>query len=195
MSDRQSISPNRPSKQRTGPIALEKRWYAVAVHARQERAAATALEDRGFEVFLPTRCERRLWSDRVQRVNMALLPGYLFLRTTLTAASRVQMLRVRQVYDVVGRTPGDAAIARPVATREVESLQALVASERELTAVDRLTQGATVVIADGPLRGARGVLLSDPDGRQLLDVQISLLGRGVRTWISADDLVEPATAA
>lgn len=175
--------------------AVTPHWYAVAVHARQERAAAVALSDRGFEVLLPTRCERRLWSDRVQRVNLALFPGYLFLRDIMSPARRVEMLRVRQVYDLVGRSPGDATIARPVPDKEVESLKALLESERELSAIDRLTRGTEVLIAGGPLRGARGVLLADADGRQQLAVQISLLGRGVRTWISADDLVEPATAA
>jgi transcription termination/antitermination protein NusG len=165
-------------------------WYALAVHARQERAAATALEERGFEVFLPTRCEPRLWSDRVQRLNLALFPGYLFLRSTLTPSRRVEMLRTRQVYDLVGRTPGSPAIARPVPDSQIESLRRLTESQRELSAAERLVRGNEVIVCEGPLRGTRGVLVSEPHGKKRLAVQIPLLGRAVRTWLTADDLFQ-----
>jgi transcription termination/antitermination protein NusG len=172
------------------PGAASARWYALAVHARQERAAATALEERGFEVFLPTRCQPRLWSDRVQRLNLALFPGYLFLRATLTASRRVEMLRLRQVYDLVGRTPGSPAIARPVPDSQIESLRRLTASKREFSPAERLVRGDEVVVCVGPLRGTRGVLVSEPLGKRRLAVQIPLLGRAVRTWLTADDLLK-----
>ena len=194
MPERAAISrlPSRPPAARK---ELQPRWYAVAVHARQERAAATALSDRGFEVFLPARRERRMWSDRVQPIEQALFPGYLFICASMTAACRVKLLRPRQVYDLVGRTPGDPQIARPIAPAEIESLKTLIACERELTPADRLARGAQVLVCEGPLRGARGVLLSDPCGHKKLEVQLPLLGRAVRTWLTADDLLEaPAPA-
>lgn len=172
------------------PQASGARWYAVAVHTRQERAAAAGLSERGFRVFLPTRCERRLWSDRVQRVELALFPGYLFLRAQLTAARRVEILRVRQVYDLVGRTPGHPRIARDVPAAELESLARLVESDRELSRQNSLERGADVVVCHGPLRGVRGKLVSDAHGQRKLAVQIPLLGRSVRTWVSPDDLLE-----
>ena len=178
------------SHARADKAQASERWYALAVHARQERAAATGLSQRGFEVFLPTRCERRLWSDRVQRMTLALFPGYLFLRTGLTAARRVEILRVRQVYDLVGRTPGHPDIARHVSESEIESLKQLLRSERELHAEDHLVRGAEVLVCHGPLRGVRGALVSEPGGHKRLAVQIPLLGRSVRTWLSRDDILE-----
>jgi len=48
---------------------VQARWYALAVYARQEKAAALMLCKRGHEVFLPVRVERHKWSDRMQKVE------------------------------------------------------------------------------------------------------------------------------
>ncbi len=167
-----------------------RRWYALAVHARQEKAAAAALGDRGVEVFLPLRFERRAWSDRVREVETALFPGYLFVHLALTARSRVLLLQVRQVADLVGRLADDAQLARAVPEPEIKSLKVAVASRRNLDPVARLVQGTLVRVVSGPLKGTRGVVQQGADGRRTLVVQIELLGRGVRTALSGDDVVE-----
>ncbi len=175
--------------------APEGAWHAVAVHARQEKAAAAALADRGLEVFLPTRIERRPWSDRVKKVELAFFPGYLFVRTALSAARRVEMLKVRQVYDLVGKIPGDDRIARAIPDWEIESLKTVVRSAREVDPVEGLVKGTPVVIGAGGLKGARGVVLQGPDGQRRLVVQVELLGRGVRTTLSAEDVLVGDEAA
>jgi len=167
-------------------------WYALAVHARQEKAACRELTQRGIEVFLPTAFTRRQWSDRVQRIELALFPGYLFVRVALSAARRVELLRARHTVDLVGRLPGDDRVARAIPEIEIESIRKIVLSRREMDPVDALMTGTPVVVVAGPLRGARGVVETAPDGRRRLAVQISLLGRGVRTLLSADDVLETA---
>lgn len=169
---------------------MEPRWYAVHVKARKEKAAARDLVERGFEVFLPSRIERRAWSDRVKRVELALFPGYLFVRTPMSAARRVELLRSGHIYDLVGRLPGDERIAQAVPDREIESLRTLLATERDLDPIERLVEGTPVAVVGGPLRGVRGVVEEAPDGRRRVVVQISLLGRGVRALLSADDVIE-----
>jgi transcription termination/antitermination protein NusG len=170
----------------------ELRWYAVAVHARQERAAEAGLGQRGFEVLLPVRREVRLWSDRIKQVQRPLFPGYVFARASLSPDRRVEMLKVRQVYDLVGRRP--ARLAEPIPDWEIDSLRKLTATDRMLDPVAGLTRGTEVVIASGPLRGARGVVAQAPDGRRRLTLQITLLGRGVRVALLADDVVASAEA-
>lgn len=171
------------------------RWYALSVHARQERAAEAGLVERGFQVLLPTRVERRAWSDRIKAVEAALFPGYLFLRTRLDPERRVEMLKIRQVWDLVGRIPDDRRIARFIPDHEIESLMKVVESDRELDPVMGLVEGTEVVVGQGALRGARGVVVDAPDGRRRLVVQISLLGRGVRAALSADDVLSAGEAA
>jgi transcription termination/antitermination protein NusG len=165
-------------------------WYALAVHARQEKAAALEIEKRGVEVFLPVRVERRAWSDRIQNVEIALFPGYLFLKTAMTVERRVDLLKVHHVFDLVGRLLGDERIAREIPDHEIMSLKTLVTSPRNLDPVERLVPGKSVLVAAGPLKGAFGIVLEEPNGKRRLIVQIELLGRGVSAELSAEDLIE-----
>lgn len=165
------------------------RWYAVAVHARQERAAAVGLRQRGYEVFLPLRAERRMWSDRIKEIERPLFTGYLFARAELDAKRRIDMLQVRQVRDLLGRNPRDGRLAEPIPDAEIESLRRVAASGRELAPVEGLVRGTEVLIGQGPLRGARGVVVCAPDGERRLTVQITLLGRGVRIALGAEDVL------
>jgi transcription antitermination factor NusG len=178
-------------------------WHALAVHSRSEATAAKELRARlpaSDDVFFPVRVERRAWSDRVKRFEVPLFPGYLFVRTALSAEKRVELLHAKGVLDVVGRYaradhagPSSSArrvIARSIPDIEIEALRVVVASERALDPIERLVRGKHVVVASGALRGARGVVEEGPDGQRRLVLQIALLGRGVRTVLHADDVVE-----
>jgi transcription antitermination factor NusG len=165
------------------------RWYALAVHTRSEASAAAGLRTLVDDLFLPVRVERRAWSDRVKRTEEPLFPGYLFVRASLSAAARVTLRRVRHVVDLVGRLPADERIARPVPDAEIEALRVVVNAECALDPIVRLVPGRRVLVASGPLRGARGIVEVCADGHRRLVVQISLLGRGVRAVLHADDVV------
>lgn len=172
-------------------------WYALSVHTRSELSASSLLAPLlgAHDVFVPVTRERRAWSDRVVTSDVPLFPGYVFVRTALTPTMRVRLLKVRGVHDLVGRVPGDARIARPVGTAEIEALRILVAADRALDPIERLARGTHVFVAAGPLKGARGVVEQSPDGQRRLVVQIELLGRGVRTILGADDVVETVKEA
>jgi transcriptional antiterminator RfaH len=169
-------------------------WYALHVTARQEKAAHADLARRGLETFLPMRRERRAWSDRIQLVETALFPGYLFVRASLSASMRVQLLKSKGVHELVSRLPGDPRIARHIPDHEMATLLALCAAERALDPIARLVPGTPVRVAAGPLRGIHGVVARGPDGRRRLLAHITLLGRGVRTQLLADDVIEELEA-
>lgn len=162
-------------------------WYALMVRARQEKAAAADLSKRGFEVFLPTRFERRAWSDRIQRVELAVFPGYLFVRATATPASRVAALRARGVVGFVGTW-------QAVPDACVDSLRLVLGAERDVDPVQKLVPGLPVRVGQGPLRGVVGVVEEGVDGRRRIVVNVELLGRAVRAVLLADDVLEGASA-
>jgi len=170
------------------------RWYALAVLARQEKSAQDEIRRRGFEAWLPVRLERRAWSDRIQNVELALFPGYVFVKTALDVRRRIELLKVRGAHDLVGRLPGDARIARAIPDHEIESLRTVVEADRVIDPLTKLAPGTRVRVAFGALKGATGVLERGVDGQRRLVVQVTLLGRGVRTVLSADDVVEDLTA-
>jgi len=177
----------------TAALAAE-RWYALAVLSRQEKAAQGDLARRGFDAFLPVRVERRAWSDRIKAIELALFPGYVFVRTALDTVRRVELLKVRGAHELVGRIPGDARIARAIPDDEIESLRAVVMADRAIDPVTRLVPGMRVRVARGPLAGASGVLEQSVDGQRRLVVMVALLGRGVRARLSADDVLEELAA-
>lgn len=170
------------------------RWHALTVLARQEKAAHSELTRRGFDAFLPVRVERRAWSDRIQSVELALFPGYVFVRTALDIGRRVELLKVRGAQELVGRIPGDPRIARAIPDDEIESLRAVVQAGRAIDPVTRMVPGMRVRVARGPLAGASGVLEQGVDGQRRLVVLVALLGRGVRARLSADDVLEDLAA-
>jgi transcriptional antiterminator NusG len=165
-------------------------WYALAVLARQEKSALEDMRRRGFESWLPLRVERRAWSDRIQNVELALFPGYVFVKTALDVQKRLDLLKVRGAHDLVGRLPGDARIARAIPDSEIESLRTVVDTDRAIDPLTKIVPGARVRVVFGPLKGAFGILERGLDGQRRLVVQVALLGRGVRTVLSADDVVE-----
>jgi transcriptional antiterminator NusG len=170
--------------------ATTPRWFALSVHARSERRAATDLHAVVDDVFVPVSVERRAWSDRIKRVEAPLFPGYIFVRLCLSPERRVALLKCRGVIDVVGRMVGRADVAPAIDDDLIVSLQRLVASERALDPVTRLVPGTLVTVGAGPLRGVRGVVEEAADGQRRLIVQVSLLGRGVRATLLADDVLE-----
>jgi transcription antitermination factor NusG len=173
-------------------------WYVLAVATRREQAVAQALSS-WVEVFVPVRIERRVWSDRVRTREVALFPSYVFVRLALTPHARVQLLRQKGVLDVVGRGVDrdieKNGIAPAVADATVEDLMRLVQSARALDPVSELLPGRQVVVAAGSLKGVRGVVEEGTDGQRRLVVQVALLGRGVRTVLSADDVLLAPEAA
>lgn len=171
------------------------RWHALAVHTRSEARALDDVRRRVDEAFLPVRVERRAWSDRIQTVEVPLFPGYLFVRASLSAALRVHILKCRDAVDFIGRLPGDERIARAIPDVQIDALKVLVQAERALDPVSRLVRGTPVLVAAGALRGLRGLVEQGPDGHRRLVVQVTLLGRGVRTLLQADDVIEAAPEA
>ncbi len=182
----------------TAPRPLSRgqpRWFALTVHARSERRCAEELKAVVDEVFVPVSIERRAWSDRIKRVEVPLFPGYVFVRLSLSADRRVALLKCHGVIDVVGRAAGRVDIAPAIDDDVVVALQRLVASERALDPVTRLVPGTSVTVGAGPLRGIRGVVEEAADGQRRLIVQVTLLGRGVRATLVADDVLEASSLA
>lgn len=165
------------------------RWFVLAVYTRSEAAAARELLGLVDEVFVPVEVQRRPWTDRIKRVEVPLFPGYVFVRLGLTAERRVRLLKCRSVVDVVGRSAGRADVAPAVDDASVLDLQRLVASDRALDPVIKLVPGTLVTVGAGPLRGVTGVVEAAADGHRRLVVQVTLLGRGVRTTLLADDVL------
>jgi transcription antitermination factor NusG len=160
------------SEEASIPETLEHPWYALQVKTQKEKLVASILRNRGYTDFLPLYTCTRQWSDRIQKMELPLFPGYLFCRFDFN--QRLPILTTPGVINVVrlGSQP------QPVPQHEIAALETVVRSGMLLRPWPFLKAGQRVVIQEGPLRNVEG-LLSEIKGHNQLIVSISLLQRSV----------------
>src|SRR5579883_1648749 len=161
-------------------------WYALHVKANFERVAATILEGKNLEVYLPTYRRRKRWSDRTKEIECPLFPGYVFCRFDVN--SRLPILTTSGVISIVGNGRAPAAIAE----EEISAIQKVTKSGLAAMPWPFLRVGQHVVVRKGPLEGMEGILLSLPN-RYRIVISITLLQRSIATEIDAD-MVSPTQA-
>jgi len=161
--------------------AVEYPWYALQVRTQKERWVAASLRNRGYVDFLPLYTCTRRWSDRLQKVELPLFPGYVFCRFDVN--DRLPVLTTPGVVNVVrlGKLP------QAVDESEIAALETVVDSGLLLHPWPFLRTGQRVVIQEGPLRNVEGIL-SEFKGTNQLIVSITLLQRSVavnidRSWV------------
>jgi transcription antitermination factor NusG len=165
-------------------------WFAVQVRSCKEKAAATCLQNDGYECFLPLGKSRRQWSDRIKELELPLFPGYLFCR--FDPHNRLPILKTPWVLQIVGigKTP------LPVDDGEMAAIQSI---ERVGLCAQRWTLpivGQSARIEYGPLRGLSGTVVRVKSQCKLI-LSITLLQRSVAveidpSWVSAPQPMLPS---
>jgi transcriptional antiterminator RfaH len=61
-----------------------RQWFAIQTYTLKEQIAKANLENQGFKVYLPEEQIIRKHARRIDFVNRAFFPGYLFLHLSLT---------------------------------------------------------------------------------------------------------------
>src|SRR5579863_7076490 len=147
-------------------------WYALWVRSRHEKSVLDLLTGKGVETFLPVYRSRRRWSDRVQELDLPLIPGYVFCR--FDVKNRMPILTTPGVVQIVGagKTP------EAVDEIEMQSLITAVQSGVHLQLWPFLKVGQRVSIEEGPLRSLEGILVTTR-GKDQLIISVSLLQRSI----------------
>ncbi len=156
----------------TDAIAGEPHWYALTVKHQHEKQVAGALQRSGLEVLLPLYHARRRWSDRIKQLELPVFAGYVFSRFPFR--QRLPVLNTPGV----GRIVGFSGRPTPVADREINDIQTVMASRLPLEPWPHLRAGDLVHIEEGPLRGLEGLLLR-VNGAYRIVVGVELLQRSV----------------
>jgi transcription antitermination factor NusG len=161
-------------------------WYAVRVRSRCEKSVAHYLQAQEFEACSAVAPQRRLWSDRVQTVELPLFSGYIFVR--FDPVDRAKVLRAPGVVSIVG-----FGSDYPVDETEMNALLTLLASGEEVQRTPFMAPGTVVRVLSGAFKGAVGALLQVKTGHRLV-VGVSLLQRSVSVEID-EAMVEPMPTA
>ena len=154
-------------------------WFALVVRSQHEKMVSAALQDKGYEEFLPVYTSKRRWSDRMKELTLPLFPGYLFCRFDLN--HRLPILVTPGVLQVVGA----GKIPLPVEESEIAALRSIVDSGLQAEPWPYLRVGQRVRIERGSLEGVEGILISVKKPFRLV-VSVTLLQRSVAVEIDQD---------
>src|SRR4051812_50789 len=105
--------------------ALDNNWYAIYTRSRHEKHVERMLREMDIETYLPL---RKTWSrrlDRKQMIEVAAIPGYLFVRCVLMPDRRAAIKRAAGVVQLIENC-GRPCVIPP---EQIESLRLLLASE------------------------------------------------------------------
>ncbi|MGR3319768.1 MAG: transcription termination/antitermination protein NusG [Candidatus Anammoxibacter sp.] len=150
-------------------------WYAIKTKSRHELKVYENLITKEINAFYPT---IEVWSrrkDRKKKIRTSLFPGYLFVNCVLTDDNWYAINNTRGVASLIGSL--DRAISIPQG--QIDSIQVLLESGLPVTPSPYLKEGESVVVIDGPLKGATGIYIRADQEKGKLIVNVDILGRAV----------------
>ncbi len=165
----------------SGVPEKEKQWYAAYTCPRQEKRVWAALEGHAVESFLPTYRAVHRWRNGVKaELDLALFPGYLFVRIALR--DRMRVLKVPGLVALVGF--GGVPMALP--DSKVEALRSGLQLRCEPHPF--LRTGLRVTVKSGPLLGMSGILLDRRQNGYRLVVSVELIQQACAIEVDACDV-------
>ena len=153
----------------------EMHWHALYVRSRSEKKVYDQLIDLGYEAYLPLIMRLKQWSDRRKKVEEPLFKSYVFVRNN--ARQHFYVLGVHGVVRFV--TFEHEAVIVP--DKQILAIKKYIDNpvddDEELKNIE-LKAGQLVRIANGPLQGIMGRLVSVKSKRRLL-VNIEVVGQTI----------------
>lgn len=127
-------------------------WYALYTCPRHEKCVAQQIEQRSIVCFLPLYRSVRRWKDRRKELDLALFPGYVFVRIALE--DRLRVLQLPSVVRLVSFHGQPAALP----DQQIEQLRERMAHGR-MEPHPYLRVGRRVRVAGGPMQGLEGIIV------------------------------------
>jgi transcription antitermination factor NusG len=145
-------------------------WYALFTRHQHEKAVATALSNKGHEVYVPLYRSVRRWQDRAKHLALPLFPCYAFICEGMDRP--LQILTTPGVLQIVGYGGRPATISQA----QLNAVRQIVESGLLVETYAYLQCGDRVRIKSGPLVGLEGILARKKDSVRLV-VSLDMLGR------------------
>jgi len=181
--DAQTTTGHEISATAPGDSAVEGNWYALYTCPRHERRVAEQIKQCRISCFLPLYRSVRRWKDRRKELELALFPGYVFVRIALK-----DRLRVLQMASVV-RFVSFNGHPVPLPDSEMESLMNGLTSGVRAEPHPYFTVGRRMRVRSGPLAGTQGILVRRKDRFRLV-LSLELIMRSIAVEVDEAD-VEP----
>ena len=127
-------------------------WYAVKTKTKKELLAKDYYSAIGIEAYVPTYTTKRVWSDRVKKIKVSAIPGYLFFKLNKIDFDLVNLNPY--TTNVVRTSSGKPAVIPP---NEIECLRKYLAGSKQ-TNESFLTVDDVVSVSLGPFCSEIGVI-------------------------------------
>lgn len=130
--------------------AEQRYWYAIYTKPRFEKKVAQDFEKKKLNGLLPLRSVKKVWSDRVKKVEEPLFPSYIFVH----ANAKERYLALQCVGAVRMVSFGGEPVRIP--QRQIDAVLKIVELGYDPQPYQYLRVGDAVEVVSGPLRGLRG---------------------------------------
>ncbi len=165
------------------PTSAGLNWYALYTCSRHEKCVAQQIEQRSIACFLPLYRSLRRWKDRRQEVELALFPGYVFVR--LAIEDRLRVLSLPSVVRLVSFHGQPAVLPED----EIEQLRQRLSRRGGVEPYPYLRVGRRVRVCGGPMQGLEGIIVRRKDRCRVV-FSLDLIMRSVAVEVDESD-VEP----
>lgn len=149
-------------------------WYALYTKPRNEKKVAERLFQLGVEVYCPLVITTKKWSDRYKKVEVPLLPSYVFVR--LAAADRSLVFQVPGIVQYVYWL-GAPAVILP---HEIAALKDQLAQPVVQVQIANLKPNDAVSIEDGAFKGEMATV------KQITTNRITLILQSLNLLLTID---------
>ena len=171
-----SLAPEGKRSAETAP-----QWFAAYTVVRHEKVVVMQLEDRGIETFLPLYRSWHNWKDRRKLLELALFPGYVFVK--ISAQNKLGVLQVSGVVNIIGFNGQAAALP----DQEIEALRNGLENHVYAEPCPYLRVGRRVRVIRGPMAGAEGILTRKRDKYRVV-ISVEVLMRSVAVEVDGGDV-------
>lgn len=125
---------------------MQKNWLAIYTKSRAEKKVEQRLLKNGFEAYCPTYTTLKQWSDRKKKVELPLIPSYVFVH--VDERERTQVLQDSGAMNFIF-WQGKPAVIRQ---EEIEALQSIISNVE----IPEAQIGEYLVVEHGAFKGQAG---------------------------------------
>jgi transcriptional antiterminator RfaH len=127
-------------------------WYALYTNPRQEKKVAARLQQLAIEVYCPLVIQVRQWSDRKKKVEVPLLPSYVFVK--------IESKQRESVFQVSGVVRYLYWLGQPAVIRDEEIVLMQNWLQGPVTSfeISSIQLGDSYEISSGPFAGKKGIV-------------------------------------
>jgi transcription antitermination factor NusG len=154
-------------------------WLVLRTRSRHEKAVEGILQQKQIIAYLPKSKVVRCWKGRKKVVEMALFPGYVFVRPRAD-----QYEGLRYIRGSCGLVRADSKAAT-MPEKDLAAVRMLVDSGAALTVDSQLIAGQRVKIAAGPFMGVEGELVLVRNQNHLV-INVDMLSCCVRVEVGRE---------